>query len=89
MPGVALAGNYLAGISVGDLAAVLEIPLPNASQHLAVLRASGLVDGRRTVLFGATSPAQIAENVEALAIDRETVLSLVTGDPPVDQEPGD
>jgi aryl-alcohol dehydrogenase-like predicted oxidoreductase len=42
-----------------------------------------------TVLFGATSPAQIAENVEALAIDRETVLRLVPGDPPVDQEPGD
>ena len=42
-----------------------------------------------TVLFGATSPAQIAENVEALEIDPETVLPLVTGDPPVDQEPGD
>ncbi len=33
--------------TVGDLAAVLGIPLPNASQHLAVLRAAGLVDGRR------------------------------------------
>lgn len=33
--------------TVGDLAAVLGIPLPNASQHLAVLRVSGLVAGRR------------------------------------------
>jgi DNA-binding transcriptional ArsR family regulator len=33
--------------SVGDLAAILGVPLPNASQHLAVLRAAGLVDGRR------------------------------------------
>jgi ArsR family transcriptional regulator, virulence genes transcriptional regulator len=33
--------------TVGDLAADLGIPLPNASQHLAVLRAAGLVDRRR------------------------------------------
>ncbi len=42
-----------------------------------------------TVLFGATSPAQIAENVEALEIDPETGLRLVPLDPPVDQEPSD
>ncbi len=42
-----------------------------------------------TVLFGATSPEQIAENVKALEIDRESVLRLVEADPPVDQEPGD
>ncbi len=42
-----------------------------------------------TVLFGATSPAQIAENVQALEIDPETVLRVVPGDPPVDQEPRD
>jgi aryl-alcohol dehydrogenase-like predicted oxidoreductase len=45
--------------------------------------------GVATALFGATSPAQIAENVTALEIDRETVLRLVAGDPLVDQEPGD
>jgi DNA-binding transcriptional ArsR family regulator len=33
--------------SVGELAAVIGTSLPNASQHLAVLRSAGLVDGRR------------------------------------------
>ena len=42
-----------------------------------------------TVLFGATSPAQIAENVRALEIAPETVLRVVPGDPPVDQQSGD
>ena len=34
--------------SVGELAAHLGTTLQNASQHLAVLRAAGLVAGRRT-----------------------------------------
>ncbi|MEW6223269.1 MAG: metalloregulator ArsR/SmtB family transcription factor [Chloroflexota bacterium] len=33
--------------SVGELAAALGVALPNASQHLAVLRSAGLVDSRR------------------------------------------
>ena len=33
--------------SVGDLAAALGVALPNASQHLGVLRSAGLVDSRR------------------------------------------
>ena len=33
--------------SVGELATEHGLSLPNASQHLAVLRAAGLVDGRR------------------------------------------
>jgi DNA-binding transcriptional ArsR family regulator len=33
--------------TVGELAAVIGASLPNASQHLAVLRSAGLVDGRR------------------------------------------
>jgi ArsR family transcriptional regulator len=33
--------------SVGELAAVLGVALPNVSQHLAVLRSAGLVDGVR------------------------------------------
>lgn len=33
--------------TVGELAAAIGTSLPNASQHLAVLRASGLADGRR------------------------------------------
>lgn len=34
--------------SVGTLAHVLGVSLPNASQHLGVLRNAGLVEGRRT-----------------------------------------
>ncbi len=34
--------------SVGDLAAHIGSSLPNASQHLAVLRGAGLVEPRRT-----------------------------------------
>jgi len=33
--------------TVGELASVIGTSLPNASQHLAVLRSAGLVDGRR------------------------------------------
>jgi ArsR family transcriptional regulator, virulence genes transcriptional regulator len=45
--------------SVGDLAAALGVALPNASQHLAVLRSAGLVDGRRvgtSVLYRLAEP---------------------------------
>jgi aryl-alcohol dehydrogenase-like predicted oxidoreductase len=42
-----------------------------------------------TVLFGATSPEQVAANVHALEIDPESVSRLVTSDPAVDQEPRD
>jgi ArsR family transcriptional regulator len=34
--------------SVGELADELGVTLPNASQHLALLRAAGLVESRRT-----------------------------------------
>lgn len=34
--------------SVGELAGELGVSLPNVSQHLAVLRAAGLVESRRT-----------------------------------------
>jgi DNA-binding transcriptional ArsR family regulator len=46
--------------SVGDLAEAIDIALPNASQHLAVLRRAGLVDGRRSgtsVLYRLAEPA--------------------------------
>jgi ArsR family transcriptional regulator, virulence genes transcriptional regulator len=45
--------------SVGDLAAAIGSSLPNASQHLAVLRGAGLVDARRTgtvVLYRLSEP---------------------------------
>jgi len=44
--------------TVGELAAAIGTTLPNASQHLAVLRAAGLVDGRRD---GASVRYRLAE----------------------------
>ncbi len=44
--------------SVGELAEVLAVTLANASQHLAVMRNAGLVDGRRT---GTTIVYRLAE----------------------------
>jgi ArsR family transcriptional regulator len=44
--------------TVGELAAEIGASLPNASQHLAVLRAAGLVDGRRE---GASVRYRLAE----------------------------
>ncbi len=45
--------------AVGELAARIGVSLPNASQHLAVLRNAGLVEGRRvgtTVLYRLEEP---------------------------------
>ena len=44
--------------TVGELATALGMSLPNTSQHLAVLRSAGLVDGRRE---GASVRYRIAE----------------------------
>jgi ArsR family transcriptional regulator len=44
--------------SVGELAAALGVTLPNVSQHLAVLRSAGLVEGRRV---GTTVRYRLAE----------------------------
>lgn len=46
--------------SVGELAATIGVALPNASQHLAVLRAAGLVASRRIgtmVIYWLAEPA--------------------------------
>lgn len=46
--------------SVGELALAIGVALPNASQHLAVLRTAGLVEGRRigtTVVYRLAEPA--------------------------------
>jgi DNA-binding transcriptional ArsR family regulator len=46
--------------SVGELAATIGVALPNASQHLAVLRSAGLVESRRvgtTVVYHLSEPA--------------------------------
>ncbi len=49
--------------SVGDLAASIGVTLPNASQHLAVLRSAGLVDSRRmgtSVVYRLAEPGIVA-----------------------------
>ncbi len=46
--------------TVGELAASIGTTLPNASQHLAVLRSAGLVEGIRvgtTVVYRLSEPA--------------------------------
>jgi DNA-binding transcriptional ArsR family regulator len=52
--------------SVGELAEAIGVALPNASQHLAVLRGAGLVEGRRT---GTTVRYRLAEPAIAIACD--------------------
>lgn len=52
--------------SVGELAVAIGVTLPNASQHLAVLRSAGLVDGRRT---GTTVNYRLAEPAITTACD--------------------
>lgn len=44
--------------SVSDIAEVIGVTLPNASQHLAVMRNAGLVEGRRA---GTTINYRLAE----------------------------
>ncbi|MHB2024018.1 MAG: ArsR/SmtB family transcription factor [Mycobacteriales bacterium] len=55
-------------LSVSEVAEALGISQPNASQHLALLRASGMVSARRSgssVHYALTSP-KILEVVELL-----------------------
>lgn len=52
--------------SVGELAEAIGVALPNASQHLAVLRGAGLVEGRRT---GTTVRYRLAEPAIVIACD--------------------
>ena len=52
--------------SVGELAAAIGVSLPNASQHLAVLRSAGLVEGRRV---GTTVEYRLAEPAITSACD--------------------
>ena len=52
--------------SVGELAVTIGVTLPNASQHLAVLRSAGLVDSRRQ---GTTVNYRLAEPAIAAACD--------------------
>ena len=55
--------------SVGELALSIGVALPNASQHLAVLRTAGLVEGRRIgtmVVYRLAEPA-IAEACDIIS----------------------
>ena len=63
--------------SVGDLAGEVEMSMPNASQHLAVLRHAGIVSVRRqgTTVFYRLSEPRIAEAcdiVHAIVTDRRS-----------------
>jgi ArsR family transcriptional regulator, virulence genes transcriptional regulator len=49
--------------SVGELAGAIGVALPNASQHLAVMRGAGLVESRRlgtTVFYRLAEPGIVA-----------------------------
>jgi len=59
--------------TVGELAVAIGVTLPNASQHLAVLRSAGLVDGRRT---GTTVNYRLAEPAIIEACD--VINAIVT-----------
>jgi DNA-binding transcriptional ArsR family regulator len=59
--------------SVGELALAIGVALPNASQHLAVLRTAGLIEGRR---IGTTVVYRLAEPAIADACD--TISAIVS-----------
>ena len=66
--------------SVGALADAIGVTLPNASQHLAVMRAAGLVVGRRA---GTTITYRLAEPsiVEACDVIHRIVERRMAGAP--------
>ncbi len=66
--------------SVGALADAIGVTLPNASQHLAVMRAAGLVVGRRA---GTTITYRLAEPsiVEACDVIHRIVARRMAGAP--------
>ena len=66
--------------SVGQLAEAIGVALPNVSQHLAVLRAAGLVEGRRigtTVLYRLAEPAIVdaCDVIHAIVARRQARLA--------------
>jgi DNA-binding transcriptional ArsR family regulator len=78
--------------SVGELADAIGAALPNASQHLAVLRASGLVERRRTgtaIRYRLAEPAivEACDIIQAIVMRRlERSAAPVRGrapEPPV------
>jgi len=76
-------------LSVGELASVLGISLPNASQHLSVLRHAGLVSSRRdatTVRYSLSEPliAEACRLVHTI-VTRLAAPLETTASPLVDQ----
>ncbi len=75
--------------SVGDLARAIGVTLANASQHLAVMRAAGLVEGRRsgtTVLYRLAEPsiAEACDVIHAIVVRRRGRAAR----PAIDSAPG-
>jgi ArsR family transcriptional regulator, virulence genes transcriptional regulator len=62
-----------AEMSVGELAGVLDVPLSNVSQHLALLRAQGLVASRKA---GQTVHYSLADRriIQACTLIRSVLL---------------
>lgn len=63
-------------LCVCELQAILQISQPAVSQHLAKLRAAGLVQERRAGMW-----TYYRANVQRLAAGLEQVLALLTGKP--------
>jgi DNA-binding transcriptional ArsR family regulator len=71
--------------SVGALAGTIGVALPNASQHLAVMRNAGLVEGRRegtTIIYRLAEPTIVdaCDIVHAIA-DKRVAPRPVVGSP--------
>lgn len=77
-------------LGVGDLAAAVRASQPNVSQHLAVLRAAGLVeaerDGREVRYRLADADVVVACGIMRAVLERRLVrlASLSTQRPPLD-----
>jgi DNA-binding transcriptional ArsR family regulator len=69
--------------TVGELASVAGMTLPNTSQHLAVMRAAGLVEGRRqgtVVRYRLAEPAIIgACDIVGGIVDRRLARRAADG----------
>jgi ArsR family transcriptional regulator len=80
--------------SVGELALEIGAALPNASQHLAVLRTAGLVEGRRvgtTVVYRLAEPAitDACDIISAIVVRRlGRAVTPPAGRPPDAPLPG-
>lgn len=64
--------------SVGDLVEELDLPQPNVSQHLAVLRERGMVETRRDgqrVLYSVAYP----QVIKAMDLLREVMAAQLAG----------